>query len=1745
MLNKKFSLFGVAALLLIALLSAVFITSGQTSRAAPLSQSAPAEIQQWDSAISFGIGLPVQLVDPTGRGTVQYTASTAPLTATFDLYALSAPQFISMYNSLPEYFWGDEAHLDPIGLPLVATWQEVVTDTSALFATRLPETASGFYLLTASDAETVQDEILVIISRDVLLLKASTIGDVTQVVAWANRLSTGAPLPDTTVAIYDRAGNLLASGVTDANGVYTTELTGAESYALIAVGEKDGELTACGTRYEWNSRDWWGYWWWDWEYYYSTLSNTPYKVYLYTDRPIYRPGHTVHYKGILRHDADGDYTPIETTRPITVTVRDARRNELAAATLFPSAFGTISGTFTLADEVGLGDYNLEVVLDGYTYRQAFKVEEYRKPEYEVAVNADANYYVVDDTINVTVAADYYFGQPVADAAVEFTLYQQDYYYGSRTLLWQTTGATDANGQWTTTIDTADYASADTTFILAATVRDASNQSVSAERRMPIHYAAYSLSVRMDKYGYEPGETVTITLHAQYHDGSPVPDAPLTITAAGYEDTLTATATTDAAGEAVVTFQAADANWYEVQAEGRDERGRAVTARTWFWIYYYDWWWGYDSDGEISVSADKDSYAVGEVAQLLIQSPVTGTALLSLERGSVHQQYPIDLPNPVTLITVPIAADYAPNIFATINIFRRGAAEGDGYYWDESATEGEMLIGSAELIVPATDRELQVELTPHELTYRPRDAAEFTVEVRDQAGNPVVAEVSLGLVDEAIYALSADLSADMHQTFYGRRGHEVYSYDSLHPTRYLYAGYPAAPTPEPDDGEEDGNYGRGEDADVRRDFPDTAYWQPGVVTDENGRAVITVALPDNLTRWRAIARAVSIDTRVGDATTHITVTQELMVRPVLPRFLVQGDLIRLRTIAHNYLAHDVDAEMRLRASGLVLLGDGCDDDDECEPPEFSLPSNGAVYRDWSAVASELGDGTVLARLTTDDDGGDAVELPLPVHPFAVPDITNRVGEVETEITETLYLSVTAIPDATSMEIRLSSSIALGLLDGLEYLIGYPYGCVEQTMGRVLPNAMVIQTFNALGLPRDRLPDDLDEIINAGLQRLYGFQHDDGSWGWWYDDDNDLYQTAYVLFGLVMTERAGYAVDESVIARGITAAQQLLAAAEDPRTRAYALYVLAVAGHGDLAAAQELLAQKDQLDYFAQAALALALFYDGDENGANELIDDLIAAAEETASTAYWRQSDEDGTYSRKAMASTTRATALVLEALTQIRPDSPLLPKAALWLMNKRTRGHWRTTQETAYAILALADYIQVSGELSPDYAYEVYLNGALLHSGAVDATNALAPIPPITVSGDALLDGDNLVRFVKRGAGRLYYALTLRALHLSDGFMAVQPAGSGLRVTRWYETLEPADAVSDSDFAVGDLIRVHLSVEAADEAWYVIIEDPIPAGCEALNERLNTNSYVGGATPPPFRWYTYGYNRKEVHDDRVTLFATRLSTGRHEYDYLMRATMPGEFSVMPTEVYLMYDPDTWARSASKRVRIGMDAVREPMRIMGDFDRNCRVTDFDLKQVAALWHTRQGETGYDAARDMDGDGDVDLVDVMWVARRGGARCALEETPSTAPELINPTARVTPANANLRAGEIFTVTVAVSDALNLDGYQFSLHFDAAMVRVGSVAVQLGYRILGPYVDNDAGEITFGAFRSATALALQGGSDEVATVSFIAAADGDAEFALTAAQATYNPQQAAGVPAVHGTGAVLLIGALAWGLARRKKR
>jgi hypothetical protein len=343
------------------------------------------------------------------------------------------------------------------------------------------------------------------------------------------------------------------------------------------------------------------------------------------------------------------------------------------------------------------------------------------------------------------------------------------------------------------------------------------------------------------------------------------------------------------------------------------------------------------------------------------------------------------------------------------------------------------------------------------------------------------------------------------------------------------------------------------------------------------------------------------------------------------------------------------------------------------------------------------------------------------------------------------------------------------------------------------------------------------------------------------------------------------------------------------------------------------ETQRLDAFSQAGLAIALHAQGDEGLAQTMLDQLLDEAVVTDGEAYWNTGAEDGHYSQKTMSSSTRSTALVLDAIVRVRPDDPIIARIVRWLIARRAPAGWGTTQETAYTVVALTDYLRASGELSGGSTYRVYVNDELAQQGTLSGGHYSQQT--IRIPATQLRDGTNRVRIERdRSNGRLYYKITQRSL---IGGSTERAAGS-IGVTRTY--LDPQSNRPITTVQPGGVIKVEVKVALPAEGWYVAIEDPLPGGLEGVNERLNTTSFTArqGYTEEAdeFFYQDYGYNNKEIHDDRVVFFVTHLSAGTHTFTYLARATQTGVFSALPAQVYLMYAPEQWGRSASGTIAVG-------------------------------------------------------------------------------------------------------------------------------------------------------------------------------------------------------------------------------------
>ena len=1263
--------------------------------------------------------------------------------------------------------------------------------------------------------------------------------------------------------------------------------------------------------------------------------------YIYTVQPVYRPEQKVYFKGILRGRTPAGYR-LPAGGNVTVTVEDGQGARIYEQLLPLSSRGTFSGELDLPEESPLGYYQINATLaDGANSTGSFQVEEYKKPEYKVRVTTAGNFVGTGQTARVTVSANYFFGAPVARAAVKYYVYRSRYYgwwrgddeggdefgadptaqegggagfgsYGEE-MVAEGDGRTNEQGRYEIEYkvpasgekETWDY-----TYRVEAQVTDAARRTMDGGASFTGVRSDTSASADAERYVYFQGDTARVMVGARSRDGRPVQtrvrldfyerrwEKVVRRTEYGDEYPDYETRDRELASATVETNQQGEAAYdYKVEAPGYvvikttvEESGRAVmTEAGSFWATDRGGEWAdvsYPGDGEVVLKPDEKSYRPGETAHVLALLPKEGAHLLvTIELDNVVKSWRVDAPGRGVRIDVPIEATYAPNVSLVVTYVRGG----------------EMYTGELTLSVPARDKILDLQVIPNKKEYRPRETASYTLLARNSDGSPAAgAEVSVGVVDESIYEIQPESVQDIRQVFYGRRYNRVQTSFSVN---YYFSGYAGKKTLElaqkrRPNGHADFKNDNTANPLVRKIFKDTAHWQPAAVTGPDGKATVKVELPDNLTTWRATARAVTADTRVGVAVSRVVERKDVIIRAAMPRFLTAGDTVTISGIVHNYLKAEKVTKISIEVAGARLL----------DPPvqTVTIPSGGEHRVNWRVAAPATGDLKILARALTDTES-DALETGIPIHPRGLKSTRADsfvFAEDEADKTVTFTLPANADPNARSFRIEASPSIAGTLFGALDYLTTFPYGCTEQTMSSFLPNVIVTRALQSVETATLRDQNDIGRKVRKGLRRLYAFQHTDGGWGWWKDDPTTAWMTAYVVDGLTQAREAGYEVDEQKLGEGRKALRRMLEQGTDGRgeeigseTRAYAAYALALGGDPDARFLEKIFHERAKLNAYGRALLALGLGARGDGRRAQAVAAEIERSAKGTGADSHW-----DGN---------VEATALSVKALARLLPASAVLPRAARWLVGHRRFGsYWRSTRETALAIHGLTDYLKVSRELEADYALEVYVNGQQVLQRQVTGADASSGQVFTFRREGGEVGPSSEVRFVKRGPGVLYLSTALT--HYTNDEQTAAASVPQLKLSREYLRLKVVEKSEGGlgwqleplagDVRSGDIIVSRLRVEG-ERGQYLLIEDPIPAGCEQVEAvgGLNLNHSEEG--------WTDWYSAREFRDNRAVLFLNYFD-GSARFQYAMRVQVPGQFRAAPARAERMYEPEVHANSAT-------------------------------------------------------------------------------------------------------------------------------------------------------------------------------------------------------------------------------------------
>ncbi|MGH9928547.1 MAG: alpha-2-macroglobulin family protein, partial [Pyrinomonadaceae bacterium] len=1049
---------------------------------------------------------------------------------------------------------------------LVSSWREPLPPLENEYDQRmipLGKRTPGVYLVEAVEND-LRAYTVVVVTDLTMIDKTTRDGEL---LVYTVDRKTGEPRPGAQVEIV-KDQKTVASGVTDNHGILRTKIqkqkpaakadaeaeepapdeTDSESLLILAKQSSNFAISDLGSMFFGG--------------YYGEDGDENLKGYIYTDRPVYRPTHKVSFKGIIRAvDSNGGYKPVS-DNAVNVTIEDPNGANIFTKELPLSPRGTFNGDIDIAEEAPLGSYRIAAEVKNGSAGGSFEVAEYKKPEYKVTVAAPGKFVQTGQKANFSIDARYFFGAPVANAEVKYYIYRSRYYAwfgagdsdettdeadtedeyaqfyrGGDDMVQESEGTLDARGHLNVEFpvpqsdetDTSDYS-----YRLEAQVTDSARRTIDGAGSFVATRGTVVANADPDRYVYNKGDVAKIRVTTSDYEGHPVSakvqlqfvertwtKKPKPADADEYyypeyemhERSITyADVQTDSQGQTSYDYTATEDGNISIKTVTW-ENGRAVaTIGGYLWVTDKQYAWSdssyYSEDyNSIKLVSDKKSYKPGETAHVLAILPTDNAHLLvSTELATVMSVQHVSSPGRSIVLDVPIQASYAPNVFLNVSYVKGG----------------DMYTSDQRLVVPARDKMLNLEIISNKKEYKPRETASYTILARNADGAPVSgAEVSLSVVDEAIYSVSPDCSGNIKSEFYGLRYSSVETHLSINYTFTGFAGDKPIDlaknksTYQLADFKSEGDLVQ---PTIRKNFKDTAFWQPDVLTGPDGKATVKVGLPDNLTTWRATARGVTADTKVGATKYKVVARKDVIMRLETPRFVTQGDTVTLSGIVHNYLNADKSTQISLEVNGAQLQNSA--------KQTVTITKQGEHRIDWQISAPNVGEIKLLAKALTDTES-DAVELPLTVVPRGLHQVKNEsatFADENAEKTFSLNLPPNADARARSFKIEVAPSVAGTLFGALDYLTTYPYGCTEQTMSSFLPNVIVTQALKNVKSSSIRDSNDLPKKVQKGMDRLYAYQHNDGGWGWWKDDQSDPFMTAYVVSGLSLAKQNGYVPDD---------------------------------------------------------------------------------------------------------------------------------------------------------------------------------------------------------------------------------------------------------------------------------------------------------------------------------------------------------------------------------------------------------------------------------------------------------------------------------------------------------------------------------------------------------------------------------------------------------------------------------------------
>lgn len=1381
------------------------------------------------------------------------------------------------------------ASLKPLPYPVLTSFSLPAVDESWIYRrVDLPLSDAGCYLVEVVSGG-LSAKTVIIKSNITFLVKQAD----QQTLLYAANRESGEPLAGANILAIERLeGKELFTGKTNREGIFQHKGTSSNQSLVLVNKGKDFAISDPN----FFSRSFYG--------------QGGLRAYLYTDRSVYRPGDEVNVKGMVRNFQRGDYLSNPLKGKLLVYGPKSEDSVLETDVNISSDYGTFNANFKIPKDQGdMGLYNLKLVIGKKNFAGNFYVEYYKKPRFQVSLKTDNDLYTPGESILLNIQASYNYGAPVKKKKCKLRIFRTPLYKpspvgrlsffenASQYLAMESPGVSELvlekeltlNDQGAVLFTMPDQTiDKDYTYRALATVYDGQG-SVSAGKALKLVKGEFYIQALREKMIFVPGEPVRIGAKVMpYKTKTAFEVKPVLIEARVLRKKFTNISSQQpgdlvakkkiATGQGLArfNFKIIGSGHYTVIFTAKDELGSLIESVTELWIS------GKADQVEQNFSSlrlrpDKDFYELGDKAKIQVSSPASaGKLFYTLEAQNIMKSDIIELAANQQILEIPITKQMTPNftLFASM------------------VYQGQIYKQQVSLAAPPIDKLLNVAIKPSRADYEPGDEVELLIKVRDSAGKPVKTELSLAVVDEAIFQLRQPINPSLSNYFYHPRRNNV---QTSYSDSYRFFGYSSTAElklAKALDGSSPMAVLKPGKRDYRGEFKDTAFWQANLMTDSQGQALTKFKLPQNITKWRVTTLAVSKKFALGEASAFFTASRKLMLLTNVPEFLYKDKEQSVGVMVANNTNAPIEAKLHLDLdSGEVL-----------DQPNRDLTLQAG---DQKAIYYKIKPGNIdsvdLAWTASGGGFSDAVMNKIPLRLFGQQEYVSKIIPIakgEKSLENNFQLPESAVD--TMIRLSFSPGIGLPVKASLDFLADYPYGCIEQTMSRFVPLIAAKQA----GFISKRLEKELPAMIDKGLASIRNQQNSNGGFRWMSQSgDSDPVMSAYVHFALSRILDSGniearrlYYSSKNYVGNQLRTNSSL-----KPEARAQLL----------LAQSQTRKIDKSMIDVLAKSGEVqpgpLAYLYA--KSGFTAESDVYLAQGLEKIQGIPWLMKTSNPNLN----ADPIENAAWLLMTGILLNKD-PLIKKIpANFLLQNRTGLAWDNSRNSALAVLALSDLLKQEKESLESLDFQYAINKATPETIKLDAKSLYDSPLVQELNKNQVVNGTNNFAILSNQGMDIFATLELNYFNTNNNPKEVN---NGYSVKRTYSKLVAKkekekvsyEAKVATSFNAGDLVMAELRVFASDPGEYIQVEEPLIPGFSIIE---NDFSFFNKSRPLEFQ-------TKTKTQDKIVFFREEAATD-FTIRYFFYAVLPGKHAILPARAQRMYYPYVYGTSKTDKITIRSDS----------------------------------------------------------------------------------------------------------------------------------------------------------------------------------------------------------------------------------